>query len=43
MNDLGINNNVHNLLTAIATAGVLGGLRLNPTGVPTKVPARRIS
>lgn len=35
LDDLGSSANVKNLLTAIATGGVLGGLNLNPTGVPT--------
>ncbi|WP_286599692.1 DUF637 domain-containing protein [Variovorax sp. J22P240] len=33
--DLGSNSSVKNLLTAIVTGGVLGGLNLNPTGLPT--------
>ncbi|MGJ7580836.1 DUF637 domain-containing protein [Variovorax sp. RHLX14] len=36
LNDLGSSANVHSLLTAIATGGVLGGLSLNPTGLPTE-------
>ena len=36
LNDLGSSANVHSLLTAIATGGVLGGLNLNPTGLPTE-------
>jgi filamentous hemagglutinin len=35
LNDLGSSANVKNLLTAIVTGGVLAGLNLNPTGVPT--------
>ncbi|MDM0030378.1 DUF637 domain-containing protein [Variovorax saccharolyticus] len=35
LRDLGSNSSVKNLLTAIATGGVLGGLNLNPTGLPT--------
>ena len=35
LNDLGSSANVHNLLTAVATGGVLGGMNLNPTGLPT--------
>ena len=36
LNDLGSSANVKGLLTAIATGGVLGGLNLNPTGLPTE-------
>jgi filamentous hemagglutinin len=35
LHDLGRSTSVKNLLTAIATGGVLGGLNLNPTGLPT--------
>ncbi|OUM03384.1 hypothetical protein A8M77_06965 [Variovorax sp. JS1663] len=35
LNDLGSSASVKNLLTAIVTGGVLGGLNLNPTGLPT--------
>ncbi|WP_259652177.1 DUF637 domain-containing protein [Variovorax sp. UMC13] len=35
LHELGSSANVKNLLTAIATGGVLGGLNLNPTGGPT--------
>lgn len=35
LHDLGSSANVKNLLTAIVTGGVLGGLDLNPTGLPT--------
>jgi filamentous hemagglutinin len=35
LHDLGSSASVHNLLTAIVTGGVLGGLQLNPTGLPT--------
>ena len=35
LDDLGSSQNTKNLLTAIATGGVLGGLNLNPTGLPT--------
>jgi filamentous hemagglutinin len=35
LHDLGSSASVKNLLTAIATGGVLGGLNLNPTGLPT--------
>ncbi|WP_219212067.1 DUF637 domain-containing protein [Variovorax boronicumulans] len=35
LHELGSSTNVKNLLTAIATGGVLGGLNLNPTGLPT--------
>ena len=35
LHDLGSSASVHNLLTAIVTGGVLGGLNLNPTGLPT--------
>ncbi|MDM0030484.1 toxin C-terminal domain-containing protein [Variovorax sp. J31P216] len=33
--DLGSSASVKNLVTAIVTGGVLGGLNLNPTGLPT--------
>ncbi|MDL9998621.1 DUF637 domain-containing protein [Variovorax sp. J22P240] len=33
--DLGSSSSVKNLLTAVVTGGVLGGLNLNPTGLPT--------
>lgn len=35
LHDLGSSSSVKNLLTAIVTGGVLGGLDLNPTGLPT--------
>ncbi len=35
LRDLGSSANVKNLLTAIATGGVLGSMNLNPTGAPT--------
>ncbi|WP_431274444.1 filamentous hemagglutinin N-terminal domain-containing protein [Variovorax ureilyticus] len=35
LDDLGSSSNVKNLLTAIVTGGVLGGLNMNPTGLPT--------
>lgn len=35
LHDLGSSASVHNLLTAIVTGGVLGGLQMNPTGLPT--------
>jgi filamentous hemagglutinin len=35
LHDLGSSASVKNLLTAIITGGVLGGLDLNPTGLPT--------
>jgi filamentous hemagglutinin len=35
LHDLGSSAGVKNLLTAIVTGGVLGGLNLNPTGLPT--------
>ena len=35
LDDLGNSASVKNLLTAIVTGGVLGGLSLNPTGLPT--------
>jgi filamentous hemagglutinin len=35
LNDLGSSASVKNLLTAVVTGGVLGGLNLNPTGLPT--------
>ncbi|WP_157730977.1 DUF637 domain-containing protein [Variovorax sp. HW608] len=35
LHDLGSSSNVKNLLTAIVTGGVLGGLNMNPTGLPT--------
>lgn len=35
LHELGSSANVKNLLTAIATGGVLAGLNLNPTGLPT--------
>lgn len=35
LRDLGSSASVKNLLTAIVTGGVLGGLNLNPTGLPT--------
>jgi hypothetical protein len=35
LHDLGSNAGVKNLLTAIVTGGVLGGLNMNPTGLPT--------
>lgn len=35
LRDLGSSANVKSLLTAIVTGGVLGGLDLNPTGLPT--------
>lgn len=35
LHDLGSSANVKSLLTAIITGGVLGGLDLNPTGLPT--------
>ncbi|MET3444036.1 filamentous hemagglutinin [Variovorax paradoxus] len=35
LHDLGSSASVKNLLTAIVTGGVLGGLNLNPTGLPT--------
>ncbi|MGI4780068.1 MAG: filamentous hemagglutinin N-terminal domain-containing protein [Janthinobacterium lividum] len=36
LNDLGSSANVHGLLAAIATGGVLGGMNLNPTSLPTE-------
>ncbi|SDC49890.1 filamentous hemagglutinin family N-terminal domain-containing protein [Variovorax sp. CF079] len=35
LNDLGSSASVKNLLTAIVTGGALGGLNLDPTGLPT--------
>ncbi|MDA7416440.1 DUF637 domain-containing protein [Xenophilus arseniciresistens] len=35
LRDLGSSANVRNLLSAIVTGGVLGGMNLNPTGLPT--------
>ncbi|MDR6891032.1 MULTISPECIES: DUF637 domain-containing protein, partial [Variovorax] len=35
LHDLGSSANVHNLLTAIVTGGVLSGLSMNPSGLPT--------
>jgi filamentous hemagglutinin len=35
LHDLGSSANVHSLLTAIITGGVLSGLSMNPTGLPT--------
>lgn len=35
LNDLGSSANVHSLLTAVITGGVLSGLSMNPTGLPT--------
>jgi filamentous hemagglutinin len=35
LHDLGSSASVKNLLTAIVTGGVLGGLNLNPNGLPT--------
>jgi filamentous hemagglutinin len=35
LHDLGSSSSVKNLLTAIVTGGVLGGLNMNPTGLPT--------
>ena len=35
LHDLGSSASVHSLLTAIVTGGVLGGLNMNPTGLPT--------
>lgn len=35
LDELGSSSSVKNLLTAIVTGGVLGGLSLNPTGLPT--------
>ncbi|MET3443163.1 filamentous hemagglutinin [Variovorax paradoxus] len=35
LHDLGSSASVKNLLTAVITGGVLGGMNLNPTGLPT--------
>ena len=35
LHDLGASARVKNLLTAIVTGGVLAGLNLDPTGLPT--------
>jgi filamentous hemagglutinin len=35
LHDLGSSSSVKNLLAAIVTGGVLGGLNMNPTGLPT--------
>lgn len=35
LHDLGSSANVRNLVSAIVTGGVLGGMDLNPTGLPT--------
>ena len=35
LHDLGSSDSVKSLLTAIVTGGVLGGLNMNPTGLPT--------
>jgi filamentous hemagglutinin len=35
LHDLGSSSSVKNLLTAIVTGGVLAGLNMNPTGLPT--------
>ncbi|MET3442248.1 filamentous hemagglutinin [Variovorax paradoxus] len=35
LHDLGSSANVHSLLTAIITGGVLSGLSMNPSGLPT--------